>query len=57
MIFLQFLSLRYERRRVELERRIADPESDYHMNDPQVAESILEDPEKYRAVGSFVVPK
>jgi type I restriction enzyme M protein len=57
LIFLRFLSLRYERRRSELEKLIADSKSDYHTTDPQVAESILEDPDEYRAVGSFVVPK
>ena len=30
IIFLRFLSLRYERRRAELEKLIADPKSDYH---------------------------
>ena len=57
LIFLRFLSLRYERRRAELERLIADPGSEYHTTDPQVAESILDDPDEYRAVGSFVVPQ
>src|SRR4051794_12539177 len=57
LIFLRFLSLRYERRRAELEALIADPKSDYHTADRKVAESILEDPDEYRAVGSFIVPK
>ena len=30
IIFLRFLSLRYDRRRAELEKLIADPKSDYH---------------------------
>jgi type I restriction enzyme M protein len=57
LIFLRFLSLRYERRRAELETLIADPKSDYHTTDRKVAESILEDLDEYRAVGSFIVPK
>src|SRR5829696_5076223 len=57
LIFLRFLSLRYERRRAELETLIADPKSDYHTTDRKVAESILEDADEYRAVGSFIVPK
>ena len=38
-----FLSLRYEKRREELERLIADPTSDYFSEDPEVACDILED--------------
>jgi hypothetical protein len=30
IIFLRFLSLRYEKRRAELERLVADPESDHY---------------------------
>ena len=43
IIFLRFLSLRYEKRREELERLIADPTSDYFSEDPEVACDILED--------------
>jgi len=57
LIFLRFLSLRFEKRREELEALIADPKSDYHTPDPKVRESILEDPDEYRAVGAFIVPK
>ena len=37
IIFLRFLSLRYERRRAELEKLIADPSSDYYTGDPKAA--------------------
>src|SRR5687767_15343555 len=57
IIFLRFLSLRYERRRAELEAAIADPKSDYHTTKPLVAESVLDDPDEYRAAGAFIVPK
>jgi len=57
LIFLRFLSLRFERRRAELEALLDDPTSDYHSKDPAVRESILEDPDEYRAVGAFIVPK
>lgn len=57
IIFLRFLSLRYEKRRAELEELIADSDSDYHTDDPEVAESILEDPDEYRRVGAFKVPE
>lgn len=57
LIFLRFLSLRFEKRREELEALVADPKSDYHTTDPKVRESILEDPDEYRAAGAFIVPK
>jgi type I restriction enzyme M protein len=55
IIFLRFLSLRYERRRAELERLIADPGSEYHTTDPSIAVDILDDPDEYRRAGAFVV--
>src|ERR1017187_1839981 len=57
IIFLRFLSLRYERRRAELERLIADPASEYHTADPRVAADILADPDEYRRAGAFIVPE
>src|SRR6266849_493430 len=56
IIFLRFLSLRYERRRAELERLIADPASEYHTTNLQVAADILVDPDEYRRAGAFVIP-
>jgi hypothetical protein len=57
IIFLRFLSLRYERRRAELERLIADPASEYHTTNLQVAAEILADPDEYRRAGAFVIPE
>ena len=57
IIFLRFLSLRYEKRREELERLIADPTSDYFSEDPEVVRDILEDPDEYRSANVFVVPE
>jgi len=56
IIFLRFLSLRYERRREQLEKLVADPKSDYHSTDPKVVKKILEDPDEYRSAGAFIVP-
>lgn len=56
IIFLRFLSLRYEHRRQELERLIADPKSDYFTKNPKIAAQVVEDPDEYRAVGAFIVP-
>lgn len=52
IIFLRFLSLRYERRRAELEALIADPKSDYHGD-----KKALNDPDEYRSAGAFIVPE
>lgn len=52
LIFLRFLSLRYERRRAELEALIADPKSDYYGD-----EDALHNPDEYRSAGAFVVPE
>ena len=57
LIFLRFLSLRYEKRRAELEALLADAKSEYHTKDPKVAQAVLEDPDEYRGKGAFVVPK
>src|SRR6266536_6161975 len=39
IIFLRFLSLRYEKRRKELERMVAEPQSDYYQ-----MEMVISDP-------------
>ena len=57
VIFLRFLSLRYERRRAELERLISDPSSEYYTRDPHVAAEILADADEYRRAGAFIVPE
>lgn len=57
IIFLRFLSMRYEKRREELEKLLADPRSDYHTEDTEVARGTLEDPDEYRSAGVFIVPE
>jgi type I restriction enzyme M protein len=57
IIFLRFLSMRYEKRRGELEALIANPDSDYYTTDPEAAKSILEDPDEYRSANVFIVPE
>jgi type I restriction enzyme M protein len=56
IIFLRFLSMRYEKRREELERLLADAESDYYTDDPEEARRTLEDPDEYRSANVFIVP-
>ncbi len=57
VIFLRFLSLRYEKRRHQLELFIKDPGSDYFTEDDKIAASILDDPDEYTSVQTFVVPE
>src|SRR3979409_519804 len=57
IIFLRFLSLRYERRRAELERLMADPSSSYHTTNAKHAAAILNEPDEYQAGGAFIVPE
>jgi type I restriction enzyme M protein len=52
IIFLRFLSMRYEKRRKELEKMVAGPQSDYYQ-----MEMVISDPDEYRKVGAFVVPE
>jgi len=52
IIFLRFLSLRYEKRHQELARLIRDPQSEYFgYND------ALTDPDEYLSAGAFVLPE
>src|SRR5438093_3731808 len=52
IIFLRFLSLRYDRRRAELEALVADKKSDYFGD-----KKVIHDPDEYRRVGAFVIPE
>jgi len=51
IIFLRFLSLRYEKRRAELEALIADPNSEYFEDT-----GVLDEPDEYRSANTFIVP-
>jgi type I restriction enzyme M protein len=50
LLFLRYLSLRYEERRDELEAKVNDPESFYVTDD-------LDDPNEYRSEGAFYIPE
>src|SRR6266850_1983590 len=52
IIFLRFLSLRYDRRRAELEALGADKKSDYFGD-----KKAIHDPDEYRRMGAFVIPE
>jgi type I restriction enzyme M protein len=57
LIFLRFLSLRYEKRRSEIDVLIADPQSDFFTTDPKLADTLREDPDLYTASNVFLVPE
>jgi len=57
IIFLRFLSMRYEKRRAELVELVAEPKSEYYVKTPAQREAVLNDPDEYAAFGTFVVPE
>src|SRR6266480_6530781 len=57
LIFLRFLSLRYEQRVTELDAEIADPQSDLFTKDKELAKEIREDPDNFTAKQTFLVPE
>jgi type I restriction enzyme M protein len=57
IIFLRFLSLRYEHRRSELEKLLTDPKSDYFTENEEHRAQVLNDPDEYRAGAAFIVPE
>ena len=52
IIFLRFLSLRFEARRAELDRLIKEPQSEYFGDT-----SALNDPDEYKSAGATSAPK
>ncbi|MEP7198259.1 MAG: class I SAM-dependent DNA methyltransferase, partial [Chloroflexota bacterium] len=57
LLFLRYLSLKYERRRAVLEQAIKDEQSDYFTTDAAIAQEILNDPLEYKKEGVFIVPE
>jgi len=61
LLFLRYLSLRYEQRRQELQRLIREPDSEYYIRNgalaEEVAEDIIDDPDEYRKVNAFMIPE
>jgi type I restriction enzyme M protein len=57
IIYLRFLSVRFEKRRAELEQMVKDPASEYYTKDKKVAKGIIEDPDEYRSASVFMVPE
>src|SRR5438445_9286129 len=57
LIFLRFLSLRYEQRVSEIDTELADPQSDLFTTDKQLAREIREDPDNFIKKNVFLVPE
>jgi type I restriction enzyme M protein len=57
LIFLRFLSLRYQRRRADLERRVNEPGDELYTKNSKIIRAILNDDDEYRSVGAFRVPE
>lgn len=57
LIFLRFLSLRYEQRVSEIDAEIADPQSELFTTDKQLAHEIREDPDNFTRKNVFLVPE
>jgi hypothetical protein len=56
LLFLRYLSLRYEQRHQQLELLLKDERSEYYTGDPAVNRQILEDPVEYESHNVLVVP-
>lgn len=56
LIFLRYLSLRYEKRREELEALVSDPSSDWYMEDLEMRKEILSDEDQYRSERVYILP-
>lgn len=57
LIFLRYLSNRYELRRQEIEKLVNDPSSEWYAEDKETQEVILDDPDMYLAENVYVVPE
>lgn len=57
LLFLRYLSLRYEQRYDQLQLALKDPKSEYYTGDPDVDEEILSDRTEYERFNVFVVPE
>lgn len=57
LLFLRYLSLRYERRHDELVRMVKDPGSEYYTEDVGVRQDIVDDPDEYKRKNVYVIPE
>nr|SPS05764.1 putative type I restriction enzyme HindVIIP M protein [Candidatus Nitrotoga fabula] len=59
LIFVKFISDTFSARRVELKRRLTDPQDEYFLHDatPELLDAELEDRDYYKEVNVFWVPE
>ncbi|MDD9314343.1 class I SAM-dependent DNA methyltransferase [Cytobacillus firmus] len=57
LIFLRYLSNKYELRRVTLEQMVTDPSSDWYTEDKETQSIIVEDRDQYMSENVFFVPE
>jgi type I restriction enzyme M protein len=56
LLFMRYLSLRYEQRYTQLTMLLKDRRSSYYTGDREVDREILEDPVEYESQNVFIVP-
>lgn len=57
LIFLRYLSNKYEQRRLTLEQMVTDPSSDWYTEDKETQSIIIEDRDQYMSENVFFVPE
>ncbi|MFC4558391.1 N-6 DNA methylase [Virgibacillus kekensis] len=57
LIFLRYVSLRFDKRRTQVEEMVNEPDNIWYSEDPEVRESILNDPDQYKSENVFMVPQ
>ena len=57
LLFLRYLSLRYEQRKAELGRMLKEPSSEYYTGDPETDAEILADQAEYEKQNIYVIPE
>jgi type I restriction enzyme M protein len=57
LLFLRYLSLRFEQRRAEIRALQENPDSDYYTGDQAADAETLADPAEYESQNIFVVPE
>jgi len=57
LIFLRYLSNKYEQRRLTLEQMVTDPSSEWYTDDVETQVIIIEDRDQYMSENVFFVPE
>ena len=57
LLFLKYMSEKYEKRKTEIEGLIEEPESEYYTTDPEEKEFWVTDEDEYKKAGALVLPE